>query len=63
MVQKDIFHCPECGEKLELSNWRTEKLPFGDVVWRVDYWCANDNCSRKNQLGVIESKMFPSPLK
>ena len=54
MGEEKIFLCKECGEKLHLANWRTEKNPDGTLAKFVDAWCVNDGCSKKNVLGIID---------
>jgi len=54
MDQETIYHCTECGKELKLQNRRTEKNPDGSVNVFVDAWCVNEDCSRKNQLTVID---------
>jgi len=54
MSEEKIFQCTECGKKLRLENWRTEKNPDGTRLKLVDVWCVNEKCSRKKVLGVID---------
>jgi hypothetical protein len=54
MSEKTIFHCEECGKKLRLENWRTEKNPNGTRVKFVDAWCVNEGCSRKHDIAAID---------
>ncbi len=54
MSDKKNYLCKECGEILHLTNWRTETNPDGTDAKFVDAWCVNDECSKKNILGVID---------
>ena len=54
MSEENIFQCAECGKKLRLENWRTEKNPDGPRKKLVDAWCVNGECSKKHVLGVID---------